>query len=210
MNELFGVVILAAGRSTRMGRPKLLLPWGCTSIIGHLIGVWQGLGAQQIAVILAVDDSNLASELDRLEAQSVPPGRLTRIANPAPDRGMFSSIQCAAKWPGWHNRLTHWAIALGDQPHLRSETLARLIEMAGVYPTEICQPMCEGRLRHPVLLPGPVFVELAGSKAGDLREFLSGREVKGFAAEDPGLYLDIDRPEDYRKALALAGLAPRF
>ena len=40
-----GVVILAAGRSARMGRPKLLLPWGETSVLGHLIKQWQALGA---------------------------------------------------------------------------------------------------------------------------------------------------------------------
>jgi molybdenum cofactor cytidylyltransferase len=44
-----GAVILAAGRSTRMGQPKLLLPWGKTSVLGHLIGQWQSAGAGQIA-----------------------------------------------------------------------------------------------------------------------------------------------------------------
>ena len=36
-----GVVILAAGRSRRMGKPKLLLPWGETSVLGHLIRQWE-------------------------------------------------------------------------------------------------------------------------------------------------------------------------
>ncbi|HRY59690.1 MAG: NTP transferase domain-containing protein [Verrucomicrobia bacterium] len=40
-----GVVLLAAGRSARMGKPKLLLPWGDTSVLGHLIRQWQSLGA---------------------------------------------------------------------------------------------------------------------------------------------------------------------
>ena len=40
-----GVIILGAGASSRMGRPKLLLPWGDTSVIGHLIRQWQALGA---------------------------------------------------------------------------------------------------------------------------------------------------------------------
>src|SRR5208282_5690411 len=40
-----GVVLLAAGGSRRMERPKLLLPWGGTSIAGHQIRVWDGLGA---------------------------------------------------------------------------------------------------------------------------------------------------------------------
>ena len=47
----FGVVILGAGASSRMGRPKLLLPWGDTSIIGHLIEQWRALAAAQIAVV---------------------------------------------------------------------------------------------------------------------------------------------------------------
>ena len=51
-----GVVILAAGRSARMGRPKLLLPWGETSVLGHLIKQWQALGARQIAVVCAPGD----------------------------------------------------------------------------------------------------------------------------------------------------------
>ncbi len=46
-----GVVILGAGASSRMGRPKLLLPWGATTIVGHLLEQWQTLGAAQIAVV---------------------------------------------------------------------------------------------------------------------------------------------------------------
>ena len=50
MNEqrgiVCGVIILAAGASSRMGRPKMLLPWGATSVLGHLIGQWQTLGGR--------------------------------------------------------------------------------------------------------------------------------------------------------------------
>jgi len=49
-----GVVILAAGASSRMGQPKMLLPWGKTSIIGHLIEQWQQGRPEQIAVVTAV------------------------------------------------------------------------------------------------------------------------------------------------------------
>src|ERR1051326_7538368 len=109
-----GVVILAAGRSSRMGRPKLLLPWGESSVLGHLLRVWHSLNARQIGIVCAAHDTGIGAELDRLcfpESQ--------RIANPNPDRGMFSSIQCAAAWRGWEEPLTHWAVVLGDQPHLR-------------------------------------------------------------------------------------------
>src|SRR5437667_7548195 len=100
-----GVAILAAGASSRMGRPKLLLPWRDSTVIGHLLGQWRELGASSIAVVCAAQARLLDAELDRL---GFPPAQ--RIVNPHPQRGMFSSIQCAAKWAGAQSNLSHWAI----------------------------------------------------------------------------------------------------
>ena len=118
----FGVVILGAGASSRMGRPKLLLPWRDTTVMGHLLKQWRELGAAQIGIVLRPQDASLAAELDRL---GLP--RVYRIENPQPERGMFSSILCAAVWPGWKDEIATWAIVLGDQPHLRPETLRQLL-----------------------------------------------------------------------------------
>ncbi len=209
-NYGLGVVILGAGRSTRMGKPKLLLPWGATTVLGHLINQWRALGAAQVAVVHAADDAAILAELHRLAFPAE-----NRIANPDADRGMFSSILCAAQWRGWQPTppphvvgyaLTHWAIVLGDQPHLRRETLERLIAFTRQHPEQICQPQQNGRLRHPVVLPRTVFAELAESRAEALKEFLQARPVSGCGSDDPGLDLDIDRPEDYQRALVLAGI----
>src|SRR5262245_54859464 len=91
----FGVIILAAGASSRMGRPKLLLPWGETSVLAHLIGQWQSLQAEQVAVVCTESDRAIQEELDLLGFPTA-----ERIFNPAPERGMFSSIQSAARWAG--------------------------------------------------------------------------------------------------------------
>ena len=196
-----GVVILAAGRSARMGKPKLLLPWGGTSVLGHLIEQWQALRARHIAVVCTTANQPIQAELDRLgfHAQD-------RIINPAPERGMFSSIQCAAQWRGWQQSLTHWAIVLGDQPHLRRQTLQQVLDFSAAHPTRVCQPARHGHGRHPVLLPKAVFRRLAASTAVTLSEFLAAkpRQVTLCELDDAGLDLDIDRPEDYRKALRLA------
>ncbi len=194
----FGAIVLAAGASQRMAQPKLLLPWANTSILGHLIRQWTALGASQIAVVWAPDDRIIAAELDRL---SFPVEH--RIENPTPDKGMFSSIQCAALWPAWSLSLNHWAIILGDQPHLRESTLRGLLDFAHANPDSVCQPAQAGRGRHPVLMPKPVFHSLSTSTAHDLKEFLHTRKRAFFEADDPGLALDIDRPEDYQKALKL-------
>ena len=196
-----GVVILAAGRSARMGRPKLLLPWRKISVLGHLIREWQAVGARQIGVVCAPDNRAMQAELERLGF----PAR-DRIINPAPERGMFSSIRCAAQWPRWQNDLTHWAIVLGDQPHLRRETLRQLLDFGAAHPTRICQPARRGHGRHPVLLPESPFRQLAGSEAENLRAFLMAQPqpVALCEVDDPGLDLDIDRPEDYERAVLLA------
>ncbi len=195
---LLGAVVLAAGRSRRMGRPKLLLAWKGTSVLGHLVAEWRRAGAGQVAVVCAAGDKDVPGELDRLGF----PGT-GRILNPAPERGMFSSIQCAARWPGWGAGLSHLAIVLGDQPHLRQATLQAMAEFSAAHPAQVCQPARSGRPRHPVLLPRAVFLALGKSGAATLKEFLGAFPVATLELEDPGLDLDIDSPADYAKALEL-------
>jgi molybdenum cofactor cytidylyltransferase len=198
-----GVVILAAGASSRMGKPKMLLPWGGSSVLGHEISVWNSLGALQIGVVIAVKDSGIATELDRLSFPIA-----DRIINTEPGRGMFSSIQCAAVWNEWNDSISHFVVALGDQPHLQRATLRELIEFSANNPDKVCQPTFQGSSRHPVVFPKSTFAKLASTKAGTLREFLQSvsEETVRVELNDPGLALDIDRPEDYDKALRMVSI----
>jgi molybdenum cofactor cytidylyltransferase len=193
-----GLVLLAAGFSRRMGKPKLLLPWGATSVLGHLLQQWQRLRAGQTAVVCGIGDAPMQAELDRLSFPMA-----NRIMNPAPERGMFSSIQCAAGWPGWDAGVTHWAIALGDQPHLRPETLEAVLAFSAAHPQRVCQPRYAGHRRHPVVLPRSAFKDLAVSKTTSLKEFLDSRAAVYYEATDPGLAVDIDVPEDYERAIEM-------
>jgi len=183
-----------------MGKPKLLLPWGDTSVLGYLIGQWQTLGAKQIAAAHGVGDKAIGGELDRLGFPVA-----NRITNPQPERGMFSSIQCAAAWVEWNSALTHWVIVLGDQPHLRLETLRTLLGLAVAHPQKICQPGRRGRPRHPVVLPKAIFGQLKDSREETLKQFLQNNAsaVELREMDDPGLDFDMDTPEDYAKALRL-------
>jgi molybdenum cofactor cytidylyltransferase len=195
-----GVVILGAGASSRMGRPKLLLPWRDTTIIGQIISQWHELGSAQSAIVHRPNDAALFAELDRLDflAQNL-------VENSQPDRGMFSSIVCAANWCGWQTEISNWAITLGDQPHLRTETLRELLEFSAQNPDAICQAQFEGRERHPVILPRKVFVELKTSGADSLKDFLKSVPCSKvqFATNDSSLALDLDTPEDYQRAQAV-------
>lgn len=194
-----GVVILGAGASTRMGRNKLLLPWRGTTVIGQIIAQWQRLGAEQIAVVLRENDSALAAELDALDFP-----KSNRITNPQPERGMWSSVVCAAAWNGWQTEIFHWAVVLGDQPHLKFETLRTLLDFAGRNPGAVCQPEFGGRERHPVVLPRKFFLDLERSHAATLKHFLesSGCQRRLCAVDDAGVELDLDTPEDFARLTA--------
>jgi molybdenum cofactor cytidylyltransferase len=144
-----------------------------------------------------VADKPLGAELDRL---GFPPS--DRIENPQPERGMFSSILCAANWDGWKTGLNVWAIVLGDQPHLRLGLLRTLLAFHREHPNAICQPAYDGHAKHPVLLPRRAFKELKLSPAETLKDFLKQTAIRNARCpvEDPGLALDLDTPEDYRRA----------
>ncbi len=184
-----------------MGQPKLLLPWGGGTILEHLIKQWLSAGASQMAVVVAADNSTVADVVRR-------GGRATCITNPDPDRGMFSSVRCAADWGGWNPAITHWIISLGDQPHLQQTTLSELIAVVGTEPEAVWQPSYQGRRRHPVILPGSAFHALRRTRAADLKNFLESSSVsrRTLDVDDQGLEIDIDTPEDYARAKKLAGL----
>jgi molybdenum cofactor cytidylyltransferase len=192
----FGVVILAAGASTRMGRCKLLLPWGERTILTHLLDQWRSTEAAQIAPV--IDPSNQLLRKALAHERFSP---LDWIENPSPQLGMFSSLQQASRWTGWLSTLTHWIISLGDQPHIQISTLDLLVDAAGKNPACICQPTFHGRAGHPIILPASNFRELARNDIASLRTYIRAREAfrLRLPVEDPGVSEDLNTPEAYAR-----------
>src|SRR4030095_8269146 len=119
-----------------MGTCKLLLPWKDKTVLAHLLDQWRTVGVAQIAPVIAGSNQLLKSAL--VDARFAPD---EWIENPFPEQGMFSSLQEASRWRRWRSGLTHWIIALGDQPHIQIFTLRLLLETAQQNPTRICQPV---------------------------------------------------------------------
>jgi len=199
LNEIpfaFGVVILAAGASTRMGTCKLLLPWDGKTILTHLLDQWRIAGAAQIAPV--IDPSNQPLRKALAHAGFSPSDW---IENESPQLGMFSSLQEASRWTGWLSTLTHWIISLGDQPHIETSTLCVLLNAARENPTRICQPALNGETAHPIILPGSNFRELAQNDVPDLRTYIRRQEASRLrvAVEDAGVSGDLDTSQDYAR-----------
>src|SRR5271169_5888923 len=96
------IAILAAGESRRMGRPKLCLPWGQTTILGHILNQWREAGAEKILVVHGPGETPVTLELDRL---GFPVSQ--RAVNLAMERGMMGSVVTAASHAHGDASVTH-------------------------------------------------------------------------------------------------------
>jgi CTP:molybdopterin cytidylyltransferase MocA len=191
------VAILAAGESRRMGRPKLCLPWGQTTILGHVLSQWREAGAEKILVVHGPGETPVTRELDRLGIPSA-----QRAATVAPERGMMGSVVTAAQQALRDASLTHLVIALGDQPHLRTETLRAVLRACETAPGKIVRVVFHGKPGHPLALPANLLAELSGTSSETLRDFLRLKEIPAcdLTSSDSGVLLDVDTPADYARA----------
>lgn len=187
-------IILAAGRSRRMGKPKLLLPWASGTIIGSLVQTFQQGGVDSMTVVVAEEQEGLGRwVLDR---------ELGLAVNPDPTRGMLSSLWQALEFLGGANHLREEGVALlvspGDYPLIQKNTVKALLEKGSGDLLRI--PTHRGQRGHPLWIPPSALPDIPrlplqrGLKA--LRNRVPYTEVP---VDDPGILIDIDTPQDYEE-----------
>ncbi len=194
-SQQVGVVILAAGASRRMGMSKPLLKWENGTILEHIVRQWQDLGVLQVAVVFDPGQPAIIREMDRL-------GITARIPNTQATRGMFSSVRAAAGWSGWTPNLKTIGIALVDQPHISTATLAALLAFCAENGDTLCQPEFCGRHGHPVLLPATSFRQIADTTLTSLKDWIASQPRSFLDCDDSGICSDLDYPHDYRNLTA--------
>jgi molybdenum cofactor cytidylyltransferase len=194
-------VILAAGRSTRMGKPKALLPIARdgSTFVRQIATVLLEGGAAGIFVVGRPDDEPLQREVQAI-------GLAVRyVENANADRGQLSSLIAglnAADRPGIAGML----VSPVDAPLVRTETVRALIGAFESGRGVIVRATYRGRHGHPVIFGRRVFDDLRhadptiGAKVV-LRAHQ--QEVLDLDVDDPGVVDDIDRPEDYARATGL-------
>ena len=187
-------IILAAGLSRRMGRPKLLLEVEGRPIIRHAVERVISAGIRHVLVVAPPEHEALARALDGLEVRFA--------VNPIPEAGQGSSVSAGVRAlaPG----TTAVLIALGDQPGVPAEVIPALIEALKVPGKTIAAPRYTDGLGNPVLFTTSVFPELL-ALAGD-------RGARAVVERDPSrlavvdirscMPRDIDTPEDYESLSA--------
>jgi len=177
-------LILAAGASSRMGRPKPLLKLEGETFLDRLIIRFSGICGPVIVV--------LGYGAEQVRA-GIAHGDLAEIViNPAPERGMLSSLQCGLR----HAPADVEAVLFTpvDLPSIQPATIALLARTQAT----VAIPLFEGRKGHPVRVSRQVMDELLAlpqeAKASDVIHRHSADLID---TGDPGILYDVDTPKDY-------------
>lgn len=190
--ERIAALILAAGCSARMGAFKPLLPIGDRTVLEIVIALYRSAGIFDIFVVLGHRAEDIQPILDKLGVVS--------IFNDGYHEGMFSSVQTGVK------RISGFFDAFflhpADMPGLRPETIRLLVATRREKDALVLHPCHKGRRGHPPLISTALIPAiLAFDEPGGMRTFLSrchdgARHVE---CEDPGILMDLDTPDDYRR-----------
>ena len=195
-------MILAAGRSSRMGRAKALLPCGPgESFVRRLARSLCDGGVRHVLIVGRPDDEALREEVAAMPL----PARF--VENPGADAGQLSSVLAgldSADVPGTRGLL----VTPVDAPLVTAATVATLLAVFGSTGAPIVRAVYRGRHGHPVVFSRDVFESLrradpaVGAKAVLRAHALA---IVNVEVDDAGVVGDVDTPEDYR---ALFGREP--
>lgn len=190
-------VIPAAGHSRRMGRPKLLLPLGDSTVIGQLLRTLSSSGIDATFVLVRPDDTGLRDEVHREGAIVVQP-----TAPPPEMRFSVEHLLEAVRKRESSQPTDGWLLVPGDHPLIQPQTLGQLIETWRADPSRIVLPAHDGRRGHPTLFPWDLAEEVA-ALPGDVgvNHLLKQHadKVVEVPVDDPTITLDLDTPEDYER-----------
>jgi molybdenum cofactor cytidylyltransferase len=188
-----GLIILAAGASTRMGTPKQLLPYRERSFIRYITESAIASVCQPIAVVLGANAERIKPEISQLPVQIV--------ENQQWAEGMSSSIRVGLEaLLGVNQNLEAVAIALCDQPFVSSQTLDRIVEVFHFTDKPIIASEYAGTLGVPVLFSRSLFSELMALKSNEGAKQLIKRHIhEVFSVPFPEGSIDIDTPTDYEQ-----------
>lgn len=209
LEAMIAVVILAAGESRRMGRPKALLPFPesfaaapaetkrtekieATTFLRHLMEVTRHPSAVALRVVAGAhaEEIRAAAKLDANEL----------VVNGEWQRGQLSSLQAAirslAKSP-----TDGVLVCPVDHPLISAALVARLMEAFELNKNKIVIPTYRGRRGHPVIFPAALYEELLsapqeiGARAV-VRAHASG--VMEIPVEEEGVILNLNEPESLK------------
>lgn len=186
-------LVLAAGRSKRMGRNKLLLPLEGRPMIQHTLDALQGCRLAGITLVSGHQSLRLRDQLQNHPLYN----QLQIVNNPDYGSGLASSLRQGLKQlPAGHGGLL---LLLGDMPMLSpalvQKLLARFHELNG---EKIIIPCYRGQRGHPRVWPAPLVPMMSLAQGDRGADFLIRQNpawIEELELDDPAVIRDFDTPE---------------
>jgi molybdenum cofactor cytidylyltransferase len=188
-------IVPAAGRSQRMGEPKLLLEHEGRTIIEYVLAAWRESRVDHVVAVVHPDDDELAKRCRRAGAEVIRP------ATPPPE--MKDSVACAlVAIDEEYNPAAGdvWLLAPADMPALSRQTIDAVVAAHTFGQPTIIVPTHQGKRGHPVLFPWTLAEEVSrlGAHEG-INAIVARHQVRELDLPAAEILLDIDRPEDFAR-----------
>jgi molybdenum cofactor cytidylyltransferase len=188
-------VVLAAGRSSRMGTPKALLDFLGLPFAVRILQALEALEVKTRVVVLGPDAPRIQPTLADHD--------FMLVENPEPETGPIASLRGAlrALQPVQPSAVLVWPV---DLPHVRVSTVARLIEAHRRTRASVVLPTFGEHRGHPVIWGSGLFAELLDDAAA-VREGARAvlhkheRAVHSVPVDDPAVVDQVNTPEDYER-----------
>lgn len=187
-------MVLAAGRSSRMGTQKLLLPYRGQPMIARVVDELLESPVDQVFVVTGKEGKPI---LEALAGR-----RVHCVTNPHAEDEMLHSVRCGLI--AMPQQSAAAMVVLGDQPSITANLVAELVRSFHATSRSVVVPTYKGKRGHPLLFAMHYRDEiLTGHEGRGLRGLLETHPQDVFELEvaTSGILEDIDLPEDYRRAI---------
>jgi molybdenum cofactor cytidylyltransferase len=186
---LIAAIVLAAGKSERMGKPKALLPLRGKTFVDNILDAISHSSIQHKVVVVGHH---------RVEIEKHLGASVKLVFNPNYEQGMTTSFQAGIR--ALPKEITGAVLFLVDHPIVDFGTIESLI--ANVSPHRIVLPVFDGRRGHPVLFGSAVLEEILALTASQGANIVVRKDpdrIVQVPVNTPGILVDVDTPEDFQK-----------
>ncbi len=192
---MISAIILAAGKSTRMGKLKPLVRFSKQTFLETILQNFNNAGIKDVLIVLGHSADQIAKKLE------LPPDNFT--INKNYHFGQFSSVQAGMK--NLKSNCTGVFLALVDQPQIGSNVLGKIRKNFEENPDKIIIPTYNGKRGHPPVLPKWLFHEiLIANPTQKTSEIIRSHPDKVYELKigDESILWNINTKQDLERALS--------
>jgi len=189
-----GLILLAAGGSSRMGRPKQLLAYQGRTLLRRAAETAVASACAPIIVVVGARDEHISRELQGLPGVNIEP-------NPDWNRGMGTSIRAGLRRVLRESpEVSGIVIMLCDQPHVGAIHIRQLVELHRETARSVIASEYAGTLGPPAFFSRARFADLQRiDDASGAKGIITAAESDRAVLSIPDAGIDIDTPEDFRR-----------